>query len=64
MDIDDELPRAKSDTVKALQTEDLASHSVHELEERVAALEAEIARAKALIDKKQDSKAAADAVFK
>jgi uncharacterized small protein (DUF1192 family) len=38
--------------------------SVNELQERIAAFEAEILRIKAEIQKKQASKAAADAFFK
>jgi uncharacterized small protein (DUF1192 family) len=43
--------------------EDLDLYGVGELEERIAALEAEIARARAQIDKKQATRAAADALF-
>jgi uncharacterized small protein (DUF1192 family) len=41
----------------------LEEFSVHELEERISALEAEIGRCRALISSKQASKSAADAVF-
>jgi uncharacterized small protein (DUF1192 family) len=43
--------------------EDLDLYGVGELEERIAALEAEIGRARAQIDKKQATRAAADALF-
>ena len=43
--------------------EDLDLYAVGELNERIAMLEGEIARARAAIDKKQNSRAAADAMF-
>jgi len=43
--------------------EDLDLFGVEELEERITALEAEIVRARAQIDKKQSGRAAADALF-
>ena len=43
--------------------EDLELFGIGELEERIAILEAEIARARAQIDKKRASRAAADALF-
>ncbi len=44
--------------------EDLSTFSISELEERVAALKAEIERCEALMKSKESSMAAADAVFK
>lgn len=43
--------------------EDLELFGVGELEERIATLESEIARARAQIDKKRAGRAAADALF-
>ncbi len=43
--------------------EDLDLFAVEELEERIGALEAEIARARAQIEKKGATRAAADALF-
>lgn len=43
--------------------EDLELFGIGELEERIAILEAEIARARAQIDKKRAGRAAADALF-
>lgn len=47
----------------ALAREDLDLFSVEELGERVEALEAEIARARAAMDGKSSRKSAADALF-
>lgn len=44
--------------------EDLSALSVFELEGRIATLEAEIARSRALIAERANTKNAADAVFK
>lgn len=43
--------------------EDLELFGVEELDERLAVLQAEIARVKAQIDKKRSGRAAADALF-
>lgn len=43
--------------------EDLELYGVAELEERIAVLEGEIARARAQIEKKRSGRAAADALF-
>jgi uncharacterized small protein (DUF1192 family) len=43
--------------------EDLELYGVAELEERIAVLQGEIARAQAQIDKKRSGRAAADALF-
>ena len=50
-------------TLTALAREDLDLLSVEELGERVEALEAEIARARAAMDGKSSRKSAADALF-
>lgn len=62
-EMDDDLPRRISDHVKDLETEDLSSYSIHELDERMARLLAEIERVKILKDAKGASHAAADAIF-
>jgi uncharacterized small protein (DUF1192 family) len=63
--IDEPLgPRpGRGDAVKALSREDLEIYGVSELEERIEALQAEIARSRAQIDRKQATKSAADALF-
>jgi uncharacterized small protein (DUF1192 family) len=43
--------------------EDLELYAVVELQDRIAALEAEIARCRAQIERKQAGRAAADALF-
>jgi uncharacterized small protein (DUF1192 family) len=58
-----DLPRPKGDAASKLATEDLAPYSQHELDERVALLEAEIVRVKAHRDKAAAHRAAADALF-
>ncbi len=63
MDIDD-LPRPKGDAASKLAAEDLAPYSQDELTERVAMLEAEIARVKSHFDKAAAHRSAADALFK
>ena len=62
MDLDD-LPRPKGDAASRLSREDLAPYSVSELDERIALLEAEIARVKTHRTKASDHRAAADALF-
>lgn len=53
----------RGDAVAALGREDLEIYGVSELEERIEALQAEIARSRAQIDRKQATKSAADAMF-
>lgn len=55
--------RVRGQAVTELAREDLELYGVEELHERIAALEAEIARMKAMIDKKQSVRSAADALF-
>ena len=65
MDVDDLLPRRKpDDTLTALARQDLDPLSVDELAERIAALEAEIARTRAKLDGARSFRSAADALFK
>lgn len=47
----------------ALQREDLDGYSVEGLKERIAALEAEVARSQAAIEGKSSQRNAADALF-
>ncbi|AOL93417.1 DUF1192 domain-containing protein [Porphyrobacter sp. LM 6] len=56
-------PRPVGDAAARLAAEDLAPYSQAELDERVALLEAEIARVKAHRDKAAAHRAAADALF-
>ena len=60
---DGDLPRPKGDAASKLAAEDLSPYSQDELDERVAALEAEIVRVKAHRDKVAAHRAAADALF-
>lgn len=55
--------RARGQSVAELAREDLDLYGVDELDERIAALEAEIARARAAQAKKRSGRAAADALF-
>ncbi|WP_294356395.1 DUF1192 domain-containing protein [uncultured Sphingomonas sp.] len=64
MDLDDILGRRGDDPLTALLAEDLDRLSVGELEARVAALEAEIARCRAKIDGAVSHRASADSLFK
>lgn len=59
---DDELQRSKRLTITP--GEDVSSLSVADLQERIATLKSEIARAEAMIDHKQDKLGAAEAFFK
>lgn len=61
---DDLDPRPqRGAALKALSREDLDLYSVDELQERIEALEAEIARDRAAIEAKTAKKSAADALF-
>ena len=62
--MDDDLPRPKGDFASKLATEPLDSFSHDELTERVALLEAEIARVKAHQGKAAAHRLAAEAFFK
>ena len=62
IDLDELAPRKpKPDIVLG---EDLSAKSAHELEARIAALEAEIARTKQALHARAATKTAADAFFK
>lgn len=60
---DDHRPRPKGDAASALANEDLGPYSRDELAERIALLEAEIARIRAHRDQASAHRAAADALF-
>ncbi|HTN15024.1 MAG TPA: DUF1192 domain-containing protein [Sphingomonadaceae bacterium] len=61
---EDDLPRRRGDAASQLSRESLDSYSLDELADRIAMLEAEIARVKAHRDKADAHRAAADALFK
>ena len=63
MDLDD-LPRKDPTGAASLATESLDDLSVYELKERIALLEAEIARTQAAITAKKAGQSEADKLFK
>lgn len=63
VEIDDEPPRGRTDTLAALAREDLDRLSVAELDDRIAVLRQEIVRTEAKLDFARDHKASADALF-
>lgn len=64
MDLDDILGPRPGDPLATLLAQDLDRLSVAELEARVTALEAEIARCRRKIDGAVSHRASADALFK
>ena len=65
MDADDLEPRRRRGVaLQALAREDLSLLGIEELNERITALEAEIARIRAQLEKKQGTRTAAEALFK
>jgi uncharacterized small protein (DUF1192 family) len=65
MDFEDASPRSRAgDLLKALVREDLDPLSVAELDERIAALTAEIERTRAKRERAVNHKASAEALFK
>lgn len=62
MDLEDLEPRRKSAEIKL--GEDLSTHSAHELHDRIARLEEEIARCRAAIDARHATRSAAEGFFK
>ena len=56
--------RARGAALGELAKEDLEVYGVEELEERIDALKAEIARTEARLDKKRSGRSAADSLFK
>ena len=62
--IDENAPRrARGQLLRDLALEDLDLYAVEELQERIADLQTEIARVQAKLERKQQGKAAADALF-
>ena len=59
-----DLPRRKSDLLADLAREDLDKLSIAELDDRIAALETEIARSQAKREGAAKFRAAADSLFK
>ena len=53
----------RGEPLRALSREDLDVYAVEDLQERIAALEAEIARSRAAIETKRSKKNTADALF-
>ncbi len=64
MDADDLLPRRRDDALTALRREDLDPLSVAELEARIIALDAEIARTRTKLAGATKFRTAADDLFK
>jgi uncharacterized small protein (DUF1192 family) len=64
MNIDEDLPRRRTDALDALLREDLDLLSVAELDARIAALKQEIVRTEAKLAFARDHKASADALFR
>lgn len=60
----DDAPSRPGDALAALLRQDLDPLSVAELEARIAALEGEIARTRARIDRSVSHRADADALFR
>ena len=56
--------RGRGAALSELEKEDLEVYGVVELEERIEALRAEIARTQARLDKKRSGRSAADSLFK
>lgn len=61
---EDDRPRLRGDAAGRLSLESLDSYSQDELQERIALLEAEIARVKAHSQKATSHREAADALFR
>lgn len=63
--LEEALPRpgGRGAALVDLRREDLDPYAVEELRERIDALEAEIDRTRAALDKKQAKRSAADALF-
>jgi len=61
---DDDLPRRRDDVLTALTRQPLDPLSVDELDDRITALEGEIARIKAHRSAATSQKAAAEALFR
>ena len=61
---DDDLARPKSDLFKSPSDDELHRLSVHELEERIDWLKAEIDRTRSVLESKQGAFSDAEAIFK
>jgi uncharacterized small protein (DUF1192 family) len=64
MDLDELFARRPDDPLVALLKQDIDRHSVAELNERVEALQGEIARCEAKIAFSKDHRSVADSLFK
>jgi len=64
MDLDDLFPDRKRDHLAELARQDLDPMSVDELQERIEALKAEIARVEAHMNRAQSHRSAAEELFK
>ena len=64
MDLDELFPSKPDDPLVALGRQDLDPMSIEELNERIAALKAEIARVEAHIQRVQTDRSAAEELFK
>jgi uncharacterized small protein (DUF1192 family) len=64
MDLEELFPSKPGDPLVQLTKQDLDPLSVEELEERIAALEGEIARVREKIDAAVNHRASAEALFK
>jgi uncharacterized small protein (DUF1192 family) len=64
MDLDELFPNKPEDPLTLLGRQDLDPLSVDELHERIAALEAEIARVRSKIDAAVNHRASAEQLFK
>lgn len=64
MDMDDYLPKRADDPLALLSRQDLDPLSVEELQERISALESEIARVRDKIGKSVNHRASAEALFR
>ncbi|QNM82830.1 DUF1192 domain-containing protein [Sphingomonas sabuli] len=64
MDLDDLFPDRKRDAIDELAKQDLDPLSIHELQERVEALKAEIARVEAHMSRAQTHRSVAEDLFK
>jgi uncharacterized small protein (DUF1192 family) len=64
MDLDDLFPSKPDDPLTALAKQDLDPMSIDELEQRIAALKAEIARVEAHMQRAQTHRSIAEELFK
>jgi uncharacterized small protein (DUF1192 family) len=62
--MEEEITAPKDSALADLQKQDLSSQGVDELSARIVLLEAEIARARAMLESKKGSRDDAEALFK